>query len=155
MTLFHCLALECGPGSDDALGVARQLGEAALEPRLEGTVHRVTDTEGNTWCSFVPAGLPAPGRGLGPAELAAVRAAADRLHARLRKVSGYRFGLFGAEVEGIRTFTEIVSGDHDLPGLVVAEAVWEEAGRPPGFGPFARGYRWRPPPPGFDYFSVP
>jgi hypothetical protein len=74
-------------------------------------------------------------------------AVGHQLYEQLRSAPPvYRYALVGVETHEFREFEEL-SDDDDLtvfPGLVLADAVWLELARPPGFDTFSPGYRWIP-----------
>ncbi|MBP0452566.1 hypothetical protein J5Y04_23915 [Kitasatospora sp. RG8] len=159
MAWIFSLSAECGPSQADALAVAGHFaarqgtGQDVGQGAGQGTgwaagwvADVVRDDRGNWWAWAVPGGLSRTGIG-SDADARAMTEAGHHLYACLRSAPArYRYALAGVEADMFRFFDELTA-DEDLgafPGLVLADGVWELAGRPPGFTTFSPGYRWLP-----------
>jgi hypothetical protein len=137
------LSAECG---------AEEVPAAALAGHFGAWPAGVwADSAANWWCSVAPGGLSRVGIG-SEADASAMTSAGEALYERLRSAPAvYRNALVGVEVDGFRSYDELVT-DEDLtrfPGLVLSVDTWVACGRPPGFVPFAGlsldPVRWRAP----------
>lgn len=72
----------------------------------------------------------------------------NALYEHLRQAPPFRIALVGVGVDDVRSDDEVVKIINDphpgWNGLVVSTALWDRAGRPPGFVPFRTGSVWRP-----------
>jgi len=68
------------------------------------------------------------------------------LYDRLRLAPPYRFAAVGVETFDFRDVEDLpeVLSFPAIAGLVLAEALWAQFGRPANFVPFAKGYWWVP-----------
>ena len=68
------------------------------------------------------------------------------LYQRLRFAPTFRYALVGVEVDEFRTYRELLeeSPAPALPGLVLAETLWQRIGASTAFRPFSSGYVWKP-----------
>jgi hypothetical protein len=138
MAFLFGLAAECGASQEDAAALARHF--TPWDTRM------FTDATGNWWCHVLPAVVSRSG--VESAEDASqMTALGHELYERLRSAPPlYRFALAGVETDEFRTFAELLEEDElqRFPGLVLADSLWEELGRPERFARFAPGYRWMP-----------
>jgi len=140
-------------------------GETAFTIHLD---HGVEDDHRNGWevCVMPLVGLPgvkpAPGSFLngtaGPAddlEASDLDAAAVVIYERLKKCIGYSWAMFNCEPGGWRSPKKLVEdlspggflrerGLAGLEGLVISEALWNEAQQPEHFVRFCDGFMWCP-----------
>lgn len=133
MGWFWSLSVECGAESTAAAVAAHFEPLCVADPAMSLRVF--DDHEGHRWVGvFVgPSNAPEPS-----AEVV------DRLYTALRAASGYRYALFGFEVDGFRTLGELDEEVLVLEGLVLADGLWRDLGEPDGFVAFAPGFVWRP-----------
>jgi hypothetical protein len=138
MAFLFGLAAECGASQGDADALAHHF--APWDART------LTDATGHWWCHVVPAGVSRSGIESAD-DAAAMTALGHELYERLRSAPPlHRFALGGVETDEFRTYAELLE-ERELqrfPGLVLADPLWDELGRPEGFERFAEGYRWIP-----------
>lgn len=143
MAWVFALNAECGPNESDA---SRLLRHFESWPSVTWRCTAAPDRLGNWWCTVAPAGMSESGvRSAHDAAL--MTAEGHRLYECLRSAPPtYRYALTGVETDGFRLFDELVDdvGLARLPGLVLADELWEAVGRPEAFELFAPGYRWIP-----------
>jgi hypothetical protein len=143
MAWVFALNAECGPAGDDASRVLRHFQSW---PASSWRCTALTDMLGNWWCTIAPVGLSESGV-RSPSDAAAMTAEGNRLYECLRSAPpAYRYALTGVETDQFWLFNELVD-DVELtwlPGLVLADQLWETAGCPDTFEEFAPGYRWIP-----------
>ncbi len=164
MAYIWFMSMNCDESEENARALAAKfdLGEFRVPNAGRTTLDVGVDKNDSGWeCHVTPVdsegALNAHGGPADEKEATDLDAAAAVLYQRLRRLSGYGFAWFGCEVgdwRDTKTLIEellpdgflrkMIASSDSLAGLVVSDALWTIAGKPPGFAPFAPSYVWVP-----------
>ncbi|HEY9850941.1 MAG TPA: hypothetical protein V6D28_15845 [Leptolyngbyaceae cyanobacterium] len=149
MSWIFSLSAECGTEKTDAEQFSRYFEEVSwiLSNNNQSQCHTgiFQDIEDNWWCRVSPSGIGEVG--IDTPETAYIMTEIGILfYQQLRFAPKFRYALVGLEVDEFRTYSELIeeASPQSFPGLVLAEAVWQEVGSPPTFRAFSSGYVWKP-----------
>ncbi len=151
MAWIFSLSAECGATHDAADHFANHFNESSwVSSREEAwtcSTQVFQDGESNWWCMVCPSGVSEIGV-ISPEDAHQMTKVGLLLYRRLRSAPSFRYALVGVEVDEFRTYSELVSAERQsdilVPGLVLAEEVWQQMGCPVGFRSFKSGYLWKP-----------
>ncbi|GET37244.1 hypothetical protein [Microseira wollei] len=103
------------------------------------------DIEENWWCRVCPSNISKVGVDT-PETAYLMTELGILLYQRLQSAPTFRYALVGVEVDEFRTYSELLEESSNLavPGLVLAETVWQAVGSPPAFRRFSSAYVWKP-----------
>jgi hypothetical protein len=103
------------------------------------------DIDENWWCRIWPdniseIGIESPESAYLMTELGII------FYQHLRTASEFRYALVGVEVDEFRIYSELLqdSSELSIPGLVLADEVWQALGLSSAYRPFSQGYVWLP-----------
>lgn len=149
MAWIFSLSAECGQEEAVAEQFASHFNELSL-PLSNGSQSHCSagvfqDSEDNWWCRVCPSGISQIG--IDTPETAYIMTELGLLiYQNLRAAPPFRYALVGVEVDEFRSYSELLedAAALTLPGLVLAQSVWQAVGSPPAFHPFSLGYVWQP-----------
>ena len=155
MAYIFELAVECGPGEEDAKAVGRFFDGYPI--KIQGSQGELLsscrivcwqDKENNWWCSVFPSGVS---EGLSDNTIKSkeeILEVTSNLYDRLKSAPCFRYAVAGFEVTPFDTYSQLLrdkGANHEpFDGLVLNRTLWEEIGRPSGYEPFTGDTYWFP-----------
>jgi hypothetical protein len=157
MAWIFSLSVECGTEQSQAEQFAEHFRDIiwtidnGIESQCQADIF--TDVEGNWWCRVCPSGLSEIGIDA-PESAYIMTELGILLYQRLRSAPSFRYGIVGVEVDEFRTYSELIDdslGERlrqrtvaSLPGIVLAQDIWQLLGSSPILRSFSTGYFWKP-----------
>ena len=148
------LAIETGPAEAASLAVAQHFENFQVELGSNKylSVCRTaqwTDSDKNCWCSIIPSGASRTG-GIGDVITSKqdLFELASSLYNRLRSAPSFRYAVCGFDVTPFDSYSRLIAAKGCLHqyfnGLVLANWLWAELGKPSGYEVFSSSARWTP-----------